>query len=586
METPNFRHSSESVTHAGDTAELETSGTGSRTGGNLNDCSFPVNNALHQRRRVNPESLALRLGPDLVRDLDALIMPGNTEMPSFAVRKELQERYNIDRRHIYDYFHSRGLRVVKEDKHGNPITVKDVPTPLVVVLGPSYARSSTYVWSQPNLRPLRQPIKNSNSHSHTSYPVAAERKLFKPRGVTKAKPGRPKKNPLVNTKIVPVICETNESNKSTGTTEGAVSAVSEHSPGAVPTPTYIAVNPLLPHTPLLSMMEDDNFTFNSVVNPLDELFSVKRAIGDIAYAYRHKLMFERMQELTEYPAKLALADDRSPWWNGSSPCSASDKGLLLPHAKPLSRDERQAIYETMSDSLGPANGIQECQGTYRNHMQARAKLYFEGLLSAACHHSQQPARPSTSSDRKPPLGTSEFRHWLSESRSFKRDGTNGPPRFHPHQNANVAKQHDINGVTDKQYRQISIPHWIQTLDDLFPAPGDNLNGNDTITDSPVVHAREVSVRMTAQARGVADKCNAGGRLLFWVTSKSKLTYLSDQYQSPKLCKLTMVNSTDFRASQGHRRSRLGCHLLRCRTVILQVSGRNVFRMSLQGSTSP
>ncbi|KAI5998005.1 hypothetical protein EDD15DRAFT_2162251 [Pisolithus albus] len=37
-------------------------------------------------------------------------------MPSFAVRKELQERYNVDRRHIYDYFHGRGLRVVKEEK--------------------------------------------------------------------------------------------------------------------------------------------------------------------------------------------------------------------------------------------------------------------------------------------------------------------------------------------------------------------------------------------------------------------------------------------------------------------------------------
>ncbi|KAG1853995.1 hypothetical protein F4604DRAFT_1591404 [Suillus subluteus] len=40
-------------------------------------------------------------------------------MPSFAVPKELQERYNIDRRHVYDYFHSRGLRVIKEDKNGN-----------------------------------------------------------------------------------------------------------------------------------------------------------------------------------------------------------------------------------------------------------------------------------------------------------------------------------------------------------------------------------------------------------------------------------------------------------------------------------
>ncbi|KAF8559986.1 hypothetical protein OG21DRAFT_13374 [Imleria badia] len=481
METPNFRRYSESATHAAPiTAELETlSGT---------DGNDPVNNVLHQRRRVNPESLALRLGPDLVRDLDALITPGNTEMPSFAVRKELQERYNIDRRHIYDYFHSRGLRVVKEDKHGNPMTAKDLPTPL------------------PNLRPLRQPpIKNSNSRAHTSYSVTAERKLFKPRGVTKAKPGRPKKHPPVDLKIVPVIRETNASNESSDTNDAAVS---EHSPGAVPKPTYVAVNPLLPHTSLLSMEEDDNSgcTFNSVVNPLDESFSVRHAIGDIAHAYRHKLVFQRMQELTEYPAKLALTDDRPLSWNETSPCSASDNGLLLPHAKPLSRDERHAIYETMSDSLGPAHGIQECQGTYRKHMQARAKLYFEGLLSVPYHHSQQPARTSTTSDRKPPFGTNEFRYWLSETRFLKRDGANSSPRLH--QNANVAKQQDINGVTDKQYRQIPIPHCVQTLDDLFPTPGDNLNSNDTVTDSPVVHTREV-MRMTAHARGVADKWSAG-----------------------------------------------------------------------------
>jgi hypothetical protein len=128
METSNIQHASgtsDSATPDDNIATAEAEGTGNCTDGN--EC-----NVVHQRRRVNPESLALRLGPDLVRDLDALITPGNTEMPSFAVRKELQERYNIDRRHIYDYFHSRGLRVVKEDKHGNPMTVKDFATPLVI----------------------------------------------------------------------------------------------------------------------------------------------------------------------------------------------------------------------------------------------------------------------------------------------------------------------------------------------------------------------------------------------------------------------------------------------------------------------
>lgn len=58
-------------------------------------------------RRVNPQRLALRLGPDLVAEMEALIVPG-AKMPTFAVRKDFQDRYCVDRRHIYDYFHSRG----------------------------------------------------------------------------------------------------------------------------------------------------------------------------------------------------------------------------------------------------------------------------------------------------------------------------------------------------------------------------------------------------------------------------------------------------------------------------------------------
>ena len=89
-------------------------------------------------RRVNPQRLAVRLGPELVAEMEALIVPG-AKMPPFAVRKDFQERYCVDRRHIYDYFQSRGeltsfresyklvfmayigLRVSKEDKHTNLI---------------------------------------------------------------------------------------------------------------------------------------------------------------------------------------------------------------------------------------------------------------------------------------------------------------------------------------------------------------------------------------------------------------------------------------------------------------------------------
>ncbi|KAJ7922829.1 hypothetical protein B0H13DRAFT_2317062 [Mycena leptocephala] len=66
-------------------------------------------------RRIDPDRLAIRLGPELASEMDAFIVPG-AKMPSF---EQLVTKYNVDRRHIYDYFHSRGLRVAKEDKYLN-----------------------------------------------------------------------------------------------------------------------------------------------------------------------------------------------------------------------------------------------------------------------------------------------------------------------------------------------------------------------------------------------------------------------------------------------------------------------------------
>jgi hypothetical protein len=63
-------------------------------------------------RRVNPARLAIRLGPELVSEMEAYIVPG-AKMPNFTIRKDFQERYSVDRRHIYDYFHSRGKHLIR-----------------------------------------------------------------------------------------------------------------------------------------------------------------------------------------------------------------------------------------------------------------------------------------------------------------------------------------------------------------------------------------------------------------------------------------------------------------------------------------
>ncbi|KAH8835682.1 hypothetical protein DL96DRAFT_78835 [Flagelloscypha sp. PMI_526] len=79
---------------------------------------FEDETAKEKTRRVNPYRLAERLGSDLVAELEAFIYPG-AKMPSYNERKVVQDKYLVDRRHIYDYLHSRGLRVAKEDRHLN-----------------------------------------------------------------------------------------------------------------------------------------------------------------------------------------------------------------------------------------------------------------------------------------------------------------------------------------------------------------------------------------------------------------------------------------------------------------------------------
>lgn len=71
--------------------------------------------SLQRPRRVNPDVLVNRLPAGLVADMDKLVREDPHTMPSYAVRKELQERYDIDRRPIYEYFHAHGCRMIRKN---------------------------------------------------------------------------------------------------------------------------------------------------------------------------------------------------------------------------------------------------------------------------------------------------------------------------------------------------------------------------------------------------------------------------------------------------------------------------------------
>ncbi|KAG1857569.1 hypothetical protein C8R48DRAFT_274912 [Suillus tomentosus] len=408
-----------------------------------------------QRRRVNPESLALRLGPDLVRDLEALIHPGNIEMPSFAVRKELQERYNIDRRHVYDYFHSRGLRVIKEDKNGNTT----VPNDFVLVPAQS---------PKPNLRTLRQaPVKESQRATVNLVSKLKEAKpsVNKPRGVTKARPGRPRKYAVRSTHDDPL-------------------------PPAVICPSSRmahAFSPILQPDILPANDTDNNHEFDMAVSTIDESDSFTQAIDEVSYTYSGPpvLMFETTPLHTLSQAVPDLRTDGVEL--GLSPRKTS-ADPLSPNACTLSATERMALYQLLSGSFGTARNIQECAGTYRNYMQERSQLYYEGLLAVPYRNSHYNDRRPASSDNRQsvPCNGSEYRRWVNSGEFCITDKAS-VRNFKP-------VKSDTSTIRPKaQVLFFDTDNGTHPLDTLFPILDLNrTNVDDPIRESPVIRSRRQS----------------------------------------------------------------------------------------------
>ncbi|KAG0707536.1 hypothetical protein DFH29DRAFT_630144 [Suillus ampliporus] len=407
-----------------------------------------------QRRRVNPESLALRLGPDLVRDLEALIHPGNIEMPSFAVRKELQERYNIDRRHVYDYFHSRGLRVIKEDKNGNTAVPNDLaPAP-----------------RSPNLRTLRQaPLKESRRATANLILKLKEARppVSKPRGVTKAKPGRPRKHAVRSTHEDPlpptVICRMTR-----------------------------AISPLLQPDILPASDTNNSHEFDMVVSTADESYSFAQAIDEVSYTHSDPpvLVFGTSPLHT---LSQAVPDPRADGAElGLSPRMTS-ADPLSPIACILSAAERSALYQLLSGAFDTHRDIQECAGTYKNYMQERSRLYYEGLLAVPYQNYRYNDRRPASSDNQQsvPCNGSEYRRWVNPGEFCVTDDKASASRIKP-------VKPDASTIRQKappvlSYTNFGTDNETHPLDTLFPILDLNRTSvDDSIRESPVIRTRRQS----------------------------------------------------------------------------------------------
>ncbi|KAI6153958.1 hypothetical protein BKA82DRAFT_2749572 [Pisolithus tinctorius] len=170
-------------------------------------------------------------------------------------------------------------------------------------------------------------------------------------------------------------------------------------------------------------------------------------------------------------------------WNVASLYSTSTNGAFLTDARSPCSTERQTIYGEFSDSLGPVCGIQECVGTYRQHMQDRSRLYYDSV-----HSADKPSLPADL-NRAPALETNDFRFWGSSS-----DILGSEQNY-------LTLKHDIQKTMVKQLEdrlnyEYRVPligsdqSFVQTLDDLFPTPPIDMSH---IIDSPVVRSGQFAV---------------------------------------------------------------------------------------------
>lgn len=329
---------------------------------------------------------------------------------------------------IYNYFHSRGLRVLRESKSNN-----------------ASPNSSS---SRRDLRPPKPAPHEKNRKRGSSN---AKDITCKSRGITKNKPRCPRKS-VVGDSMTTFRNTTPE----------------QIFPEPVVPLKYVAVNPLLsfqPIRPSISTPLEEEYLFNST-------YAIECGVVD---TYRSNLVYDRTSDSELRTLTITNWQDTttSPSING-----------VFPSSETLLGDERQAIYRSFAGSLGPACGIQECVGTYKCHMQECSRIYYETLTN---YHSVDPPDKHTISAVQIPISSvNEFQSWFPSGEIHRcerryRDSCNKPDL------QRLVSKEEI-GLLD----HIAWPGNVfgETLDDLFPALSQELPIDACdVTESPVLRSR-------------------------------------------------------------------------------------------------
>ncbi|GLB35763.1 hypothetical protein LshimejAT787_0300510 [Lyophyllum shimeji] len=320
----------------------------------------------HKTRRVNPQRLAARLGADLVAEMEALIYPG-AKMPSFEVRRVIQERYAVDRRHIYDYFHSRGLRVAKEDRHVNltrgrlsKALARQLPEKLQPDPGPveesaiaspaneiasNASQSAEHEQIERNATPVKLRLKlkvNANLKSPQPLPLRSAKRIASEKifGLNH----RRRRHTL------------SMGNSNATASKDLLSKARRRLPPA--TPVSADVHPILhartpSPSPEFTLLDESPGSGSSTLHFPDSQLS-------------YDLFFDQHG--------IANALSLDPFNDYECHALAG-----IEEHRPLTQLERLEMYNLINDSIRSSGGIEECAGTYSTYMKERLQNYYDRI---------------------------------------------------------------------------------------------------------------------------------------------------------------------------------------------------------------
>ncbi|KAJ6520243.1 hypothetical protein C8R45DRAFT_954425 [Mycena sanguinolenta] len=343
-------------------------------------------------RRIDPDRLAIRLGPELVSEMDAYIVPG-AKMPSFEVHVfplSLQRVLlltlclMLTRSCRFGRASSSvtALTVVTSTIIYTPEVCPDPPSNVLlrILLGLRVAKEDKHL----NLS-HRMSRKPAASRQHATVPKPAASKVLssdpvKPVESAIFDSSPPETNPTVEAKPTKISMDSAATNRSAiiPIPSPTVPAKSTKITGSS-RPAPASVSPLLPSLQSMALSSDssDSEDGSPLFDFTDTLTDSSSFGEDLnLLSLGHSVSNDKLRELFGSDFIPFAPDDELDAFQRDMPLCDT----LLPLDGPfhLSGNDRMEFYNLVNAGIGPAQGIEECAGTYKAHME---RLYFNRSYS-------------------------------------------------------------------------------------------------------------------------------------------------------------------------------------------------------------